>query len=85
MANRYYQGFSEFHCYATRVTTSSMRLGVGTLERDMPRPAEAQVRLCNDSGGEVDVKKIQPASEQARRTGKFSAPQASARCRSNCP
>ena len=50
MANRYYQGLSEFHCYATRVTTTSMRLWVGTLERDMQMPAKARVRLCNGSG-----------------------------------
>ncbi len=58
MANRYYQGFSEFHCYATRVTTNSMRLWVGTLEREMHMPETARVRLCNGSGRRVAVKQI---------------------------
>ena len=58
MANRYYQGLSEFHCYATRVTTNSMHLWVGTLERDMQKPAKARVRLCNGSGHQVDLKQI---------------------------
>ena len=58
MANRYYQGLSEFHCYATRVTTTSMRLWVGTLERDMKMPPKARVRLCNGSGHQVDLKQI---------------------------
>ncbi len=58
MANRYYQGLSEFHCYATRVTTDSVRLWVGTLERDMQKPRNARVRLCNGSGHEVESKRI---------------------------
>ena len=61
MANRYYQGFSEFHCYATRVTTESMRLWVGTLERDMHKPAKARVRLCNSLGHQVRVRPIRHA------------------------
>ena len=61
MANRYYQGLSEFHCYATRVTTTSMRLWVGTLERDMHKPQKARVRLCDGSGREVRVRPIRPA------------------------
>ena len=60
MANRYYQGLSEFHCYATRVTTNRMRLWVGTLERDMQMPAKARVRLCNGSGHQVALKPIRP-------------------------
>ena len=60
MANRYYQGFSEFHCYATRVTTNSMRLWVGTLERDMHMPESARVRLCNGSGRRVRLRSIRP-------------------------
>jgi len=58
MANRHYQGLSEFHCYATRVTAGSMRLWVGTLERDMQMPARARVRLCNGSGRQVALKEI---------------------------
>ena len=61
MANRYYQGLSEFHCYATRVTTESMRLWVGTLERDMHKPRKARVRLCNGSGRQVRVRQIRYA------------------------
>ena len=61
MANRYYQGLSEFHCYATRATTDSLRLWVGTLERDMQMPVSARVRLCNGSGHQVGEKVIQPA------------------------
>ena len=61
MANRYYQGFSEFHCYATRVTTGSMRLWVGTLERDLQKPVKARVRLCNGSGHQVRLRSIRPA------------------------
>ena len=74
MANRYYQGLSEFHCYATRVTTTSMRLWVGTLERDMHKPAKARVRLCDGSGHQVRVRPIRhvdwerpfPAASQDR-------------------
>ncbi|MXX10005.1 MAG: hypothetical protein F4142_09105 [Nitrospira sp. SB0675_bin_23] len=61
MVNRYYQGLSEFHCYATRVTTGSMRLWVGTLERDMHKPANARVRLCDGSGRQVRVRLIRRA------------------------
>ncbi len=61
MANRYYQGLSEFHCYATRVTTDSMRLWVGTLEREMQKPLQARVRLCNGSGRRVRLRPIRPA------------------------
>ncbi|MYA28081.1 MAG: hypothetical protein F4Z24_01880 [Nitrospira sp. SB0666_bin_27] len=61
MANRYYQGLSEFHCYATRVTTGSMRLWVGTLERDMHKPAKARVRVCDVSGRQVRVRPIRHA------------------------
>ena len=61
MANRYYQGLSEFHCYATRVTTGSMRLWVGTLERDMRKPAQARVRLCDGAGREVGAAAISHA------------------------
>ena len=61
MANRYYQGFSEFHCYATRVTSDSMCLWVGTLERDMHKPERARVRLCNGSGHQVRVRQIRHA------------------------
>ena len=61
MANRYYQGLSEFHCYATRVTTTSMRLWVGTLERDMQKPKKARVRLCNGSGHQVRLRLIRRA------------------------
>ena len=60
MANRYYRGLSEFHCYATRVTTTSIRIWVGTLERDMQIPVKAQVRLCNGAGHKVDSKQILP-------------------------
>lgn len=74
MANRYYQGLSEFHCYATRVTTDSMRLWVGTLERDMHKPEQARVRLCNGAGRQVRVRPIRhgdwerpfPAASQDR-------------------
>ena len=58
MANRYYQGLSEFHCYATRVTTGSLRLWVGTLERDMRKPAKARVRLCDGASRQVALKPI---------------------------
>ena len=61
MANRYYQGLSEFHCYATRVTVDSMRLWVGTLERDMHKPEKARVRLCNGSGHQVRLRQIRHA------------------------
>lgn len=61
MANRYYQGLSEFHCYATRVTTDGMRLWVGTLERDMHKPANARVRLCDGAGRQVRVRLIRRA------------------------
>ena len=53
MANRYYQGLSAFHCYAMRVPTTSIRLWVGTLEQDTPRPEKAQVRLFNNSRSSV--------------------------------
>ena len=74
MANRYYQGLSEFHCYATRVTTGSMRLWVGTLERDMQMPVKARVRVCDGSGRQVRVRPIRhvdwerpfPAASQDR-------------------
>ena len=64
MAHRYYQGLSEFHCYATRVTTGSVRLWVGTLERDMRMPAKARVRLCDGAGRQVALKPILPADWQ---------------------
>lgn len=61
MPNRYYRGFSEFHCYATRVTTDSLRLWVGTLKRDMQMPVQARVRLCNGSGRRTGLKQILPS------------------------
>lgn len=61
MANRYYQGLSEFHCYAPRVTTTSMRLWVGTLDQYMQKPKKARVRLCDGSGHQVRVRQIRHA------------------------
>lgn len=61
MSKKYYQGLSEFHCYATRVGTSTMRLWVGTLQRDMDMPQLARVRVTDASSQQVFLQNIQVA------------------------